>query len=391
MQMRTNMIKREAPLIVHIVQHFGTGGLENGVVNLLNHMPVDRYRHAVVCLDNFTDFRHRLWRDDVRFFALHKRPGKDFGLYRRLYNMLRALKPDLVHTRNLSTLEGQFVAAAAGVPARVHGEHGRDVFDLYGKNWKYNVLRKMARPLIHHYITVSKDLAQWLVNTVGVAPERISQIYNGVDSLNFQPRQQMRKQIGPNGFMRGPEIVVGSVGRMAEVKDFPTLVQSFLLLLKHKPELSKCLRLVIVGEGGSRAKCLQMLHAANAEHLAWLPGERADIAEIMRALDIFVLPSLGEGISNTILEAMASGLPVIATEVGGNPELVEQNVTGKLISPGNAEDLAQAILGYIENQELIREHGRMARAKIEAGFSMEAMVKNYLRVYDAVLNRKLVH
>lgn len=376
------------PLIAHVVQHFGMGGLENGIVNLLNRMPADRYRHAIVCLDGYTDFRYRLQRDDVQFFALHKRPGKDFGLYGRLYRKLRELRPDLLHTRNLSALEGQFVAAAAGVRARVHGEHGRDVFDLHGKNRKYNLLRKMARPLVHHYITVSKDLASWLEHTVGADPQRITQIYNGVDSLRFRPRGEGRTRIGPDGFMSGNELLIGSVGRMVKLKDFPTLVHAFLRLLSDLPEARKRLRLVIVGDGDSRAECLGLLRAANAEHLAWLPGERADVAEIMRALDVFVLPSLGEGISNTILEAMASGLPVVATHVGGNPELVAHDRTGKLVPAGDSAALTQALLGYVQDSRQLKAHGQAARSIIEARFSMEAMMANYLSVYDQVLADK---
>jgi sugar transferase (PEP-CTERM/EpsH1 system associated) len=373
------------PLIAHVVQHFGMGGLENGIVNLLNHMPADRYRHAIVCLDGYTDFRHRLQRDDVQFFALHKQPGKDLGLYGRLYRKLRELRPDMLHTRNLSALEGQFVAAAAGVRARVHGEHGRDVFDLYGKNRKYNLLRKLARPLVNRYIAVSKDLASWLEHTVGADPQRITQIYNGVDSMRFHPRGETRALIGPQGFMNGNELLIGSVGRMVQLKDFPTLVHAFLRILSDKPESRKRLRLVIVGEGNSRAECLDLLRTANAEHLAWLPGERADVAEIMRALDIFVLPSLGEGISNTILEAMASGLPVVATHVGGNGELVDAGITGTLVPSADPEAMAQALLTYFHDIALVRNHGAAGRAKIEAQFSMEAMVRGYTGVYDAAL------
>jgi len=376
------------PLIAHVVQHFGMGGLENGVVNLLNRIPANRYRHVVVCLDGYTDFRHRLERDDVQFFALHKRPGKDLGLYGRLFRLLRELRPDLLHTRNLSTLEGQFVAAAAGVRARVHGEHGRDVFDLHGKNRKYNLLRRLARPLVHQYIAVSKDLANWLEHTVGASPQRITQIYNGVDSLHFHPRRGERTAIGPDGFMSGNELLIGSVGRMAEVKDYPNLVRAFLRLLADQPEARKRLRLVIVGEGGSRVECLDLLRAAGAEHLAWLPGERSDVAEIMRALDVFVLPSLGEGISNTILEAMASGLPVVATHVGGNPELVEHDRTGKLVPAGDPAALAQALHSYVRDSGQLKAHGQTAREKIEARFSMDAMVTNYLSVYDRALASK---
>lgn len=375
------------PLIAHVVQHFGMGGLENGVVNLLNHMPADRYRHTVICLDGYTDFRHRLQRDDVQFFALNKQPGKDFGLYGRLFRLLRELRPDLLHTRNLSTLEGQFVAAAAGVRARVHGEHGRDVFDLHGKNFKYNLLRKLARPLVSQYIAVSKDLANWLEHTVGADPQHITQIYNGVDSVRFHPRRKERTPIGPDGFMSGNTLLIGSVGRMAEVKDYPNLVRAFLRLLELAPEARARARLVILGEGAARAACLDLLKQANAEHLAWLPGSRDDIADLMRQFDVFVLPSLGEGISNTILEAMACGLPVVATSVGGNSELVDAGLTGTLVPPADPEAMAQALLTYFEDNALVRSHGAAGRAKIEAQFSMEAMVRGYMGVYDAVLER----
>lgn len=376
------------PLIAHVVQHFGMGGLENGVVNLLNHMPEDRYRHAVICLDGYTDFRHRLQRDDVQFFALNKQPGKDLGLYGRLFKLLRELRPDILHTRNLSTIEGQFVAAASGVRARVHGEHGRDVFDLHGKNFKYNLLRKLARPLVHQYIAVSKDLANWLEHTVGAAPQRITQIYNGVDSLRFHPRREERTPIGPDGFMSGNELLIGSVGRMAEVKDYPNLVRAFLRMLELAPEARARARLVILGEGVARAACLDLLKQANAEQLAWLPGSRDDIASLMRQFDVFVLPSLGEGISNTILEAMACGLPVVATSVGGNSELVEDGLTGTLVPPADPEAMAQALLAYFEDNAMARSHGEAGREKIEAQFSMEAMVRGYMGVYDKVLGDK---
>ena len=378
------MRRREIPLIAHVVQHFGTGGLENGIVNLLNHMPADRYRHVVVCLDGYTDFRHRLQRNDVQFFALQKRPGKDFGLYRRLFGLLRELRPDLVHTRNLSTLEGQFVAAAAGVRARVHGEHGRDVFDLHGKNRKYNLLRKLARPLVGHYIAVSKDLEQWLIDTIGVAPQRVSQIYNGVDTTRFHPRDGARN-IGPAGFAAEAAFVIGSVGRMAEVKDYPNLVRAFIRMLEIEPSARQRARLVIIGDGVSREACLNLLRDADAEQLAWLPGERTDVAELMRNMDLFVLPSLGEGISNTILEAMASGLPIVATRVGGNPELVIEAQTGMLVPVSDPESLAQTLLKYFRDGCMLEAHGQASLERIKSNFSIPAMIRGYVSVYEKML------
>jgi sugar transferase (PEP-CTERM/EpsH1 system associated) len=392
---------KRPPLIVHVIHHLGVGGLENGLVNLINHIPSERYRHAIVCLKGYSDFRQRILRDDVEIVALNKREGNDFNLYIDLFRTLRRLQPDIVHTRNLSTIEGQVVAAIAGARVRVHGEHGRDMVDLYGKNRKYNLLRKAIRPLVTHFVAVSKDLENWLIDTIGAAPPRVNQIYNGVDSRRFYPRNGggcaaggagvstgVRAEVFPEGFIDDNTFVIGSAGRMAEVKNFPSLVQAFLMILKEDPSARQRLRLLIIGEGGARAKCIDMLREAGAESLGWFPGERADIPELMRAMDIFVLPSLGEGISNTILEAMSTGLPVIATRVGGNVELVKEGVTGTLIPPEAPEDLMAAILNYYEHPELITSHGAAAREKIQASFSMEAMTNGYLRVYDRVLCRQ---
>lgn len=375
----------QVPLIAHVVHRFDVGGLENGMVNLLNHMPGDRYCHAVICLEAFTDYRNRIGRSDVSFHALHKRPGKDPGLYLRLWRLLRQLRPDIVHTRNLAALEGQLVAALAGVRARVHGEHGRDVFDLHGANRRYNLLRRLIRPLVGRYVTVSKDLAAWLVETVRVDPPRVRQIYNGVDADRFHPRAEGFRAVGPAGFFTGSEIVIGAVGRMVAVKDHLTLVRAFIRLVGSSPELRQRARLVIVGDGPVRAACLALLAEAGAGLLAWLPGERDDVPELMRTFDVFALPSLGEGISNTVLEAMATGLPVVATRIGGNPELVEEDVTGLLVPVGDEGALATALRRYIEDAALVRRHGASARKRAEERFSMAAMVDGYLGVYDEVL------
>ena len=136
---------QQPPLVVHIIHELGTGGLENGLVNIINRSPPGRYRHAIVCLTRAGEFATRISAPDVQVIELHKRPGHDFGLYWRLLRALRMLRPAIVHTRNLSTLEMQFVAAVLPGVKHVHGEHGRDVFDLHGTNRKYNLLRKAAR------------------------------------------------------------------------------------------------------------------------------------------------------------------------------------------------------------------------------------------------------
>ena len=380
-------IPTSPPLIAHIIYHLGVGGLENGLVNLINHLPQDRYRHVIICLKGYTDFSKRIKRSDVKVFDLNKQDGLNFSWYVSLYRLLRQLKPDIVHTRNFSTLEGQIVATFARINARVHGEHGRDISDLEGKNRKYNLLRKAIRPLIHRFITVSKDLEKWLINTIKVEPDHIKQIYNGVDNVRFSPKFVINSIEIPTNFITDNTFVIGSVGRMAKVKDYLSLVHAFLLLIKKTPQAKDYLRLLIVGDGEARAECIALLRQAGVENLAWLPGERADISELMQLFDVFVLPSLAEGISNTILEAMSCGLPVIATNVGGNVELIIDSQTGKLIPSSNPAALATAIVEYYNHREMLIKHGQAARQLIEANFSMDKMVAGYLDVYDEVISR----
>jgi sugar transferase (PEP-CTERM/EpsH1 system associated) len=373
-----------APLIVHLIHRLDVGGLENGLINLINNLPPDRYRHAIVCLQDYTDYHLRIQRPGVEIISINKRDGKDWGHYLRLFQTLKRLRPLLIHTRNLSGIEGQLLAAAAGVRLRVHGEHGRDINDLHGLSRKYRWLRKLLRPLIGHFIAVSKDLEEWLIDTIGARPQRVTHICNGVDSLQFHPRLGPPAAIGPPGFLCEDAFVIGSVGRMAEVKDHLSLVQAFVLLIAQHALPRDQLRLLIVGDGSCRQACLDLLRQAGMSDLAWLPGARDDIPQLLRAMDVFVLPSLAEGMSNTILEAMATGLPVVATDVGGNGDLVRAGWTGSLVPPRSPELLADAILDYYHMPALASSHGQRGRRRVLAEYSLVAMADAYLAVYDAL-------
>jgi len=214
----------------------------------------------------------------------------------------------------------------------------------------------------------------------------VLQVYNGVDTDRFHP-VGLDHSIPGCPFSRGDHWIVGTVGRMQTVKDQPMLARAFIRALEIDPTLRSDLRLAIIGDGPLRTGCEQLLAAAGVSDLAWLPGERHDIPEIMGILDCFVLPSLAEGISNTILEAMASGLPVIATNVGGNADLVTPGITGQIVPAGNAEALAHQIVQLANNPDQAKQMGQHGRQRVEEKFSMNAMVAAYLGTYDKLLGR----
>jgi glycosyltransferase involved in cell wall biosynthesis len=143
----------------------------------------------------------------------------------------------------------------------------------------------------------------------------------------------------------------------------------------------------MVGDGPLRAEIERILEQGGVRDLSWLSGERADVAGVLRGLDLFVLPSLAEGISNTILEAMATGLPVVATRVGGNDELVEQGLTGELVPAAHPDALADAILRYFRDPGVARRHGKAGRNRVERQFSLDRMIAGYDRLYCRLLER----
>jgi sugar transferase (PEP-CTERM/EpsH1 system associated) len=378
---------RSVPLVAHVIHRLDVGGMENGLVNLINHMPPEAYRHAIVCMTECTDFRQRIRRDDVTLHGLGKHEGKDLGVHRRLWRVLRSLRPDIAHTRNLATLEAQVTAALAGVQARVHGEHGWDVGDPDGSSSRNRWLRRIVRPLVGQYIALSRHQVEYLRGAIGVRPERLMQIYNGVDITRFAPRDadDTPPSPWPEGFAPPGAVVIGAVMRMQPVKAPQHLAQAFIALRDRLPEVFPDLRLVIVGDGMLRDSVSRTLAEAGVAEQTWLPGNRDDVPDLMRAMDIFVVPSLAEGICNTILEAMASGLPVIATDVGGNPDLVQPGITGTLVPASDPGALAGALAAYITDPDRRRREGQAARTRAETQFSMEAMVQGYMTAYARAL------
>ena len=360
------------PLICHVIYRLDYGGLENGLLNVINSIPAGRYRHVIITLAGFSDYSARL-PDGVRVETVEKRDGLDLGLYLRLWRRFRTIQPTLVHTRNLATLESQLPAWLAGVRHRLHGEHGRDVHDLDNTRVRYRILRKIFSYVVQRYIAVSHELASYLTEDVGVAASRVSRICNGVDTNRFQPAAGQR---------RGVLAVIGTIGRMQPVKDQLTLARAFIEVVETSPHGRERFALVMVGEGPLRSEAAALLERAGVSNLVWLPGSRDDTPELLRAFDIFVLPSLAEGISNTILEAMASGLPVVATDVGGNGELVVKGKTGFLVPRAEPQAMTAAILDYADEPALRDRHGAEGRRRAVESFSLAGMVDQYERIYD---------
>lgn len=368
-----------SPLVAHVVFRLDYGGLENGVVNVVNGL--QSFRHTIISLTEASDFRTRIRRPDVTIHTLHKQAGKDPGAYVRLFKLLRSVRPDIVHTRNLSTLEGALVARLAGVPSRIHGEHGWDVFDPDGTNKKYRAMRRFINPAIDRFICVSRELEQWLTGVVGIRATKTQRICNGVDTERFHPRAAGSARQLCAGRFPADSVIVGSVTRFSAIKNPLMLVRAFIAARQH-PDGGR-LRLLMAGDGELRAAAEQELQTAGEADAAWLPGSRDDVAQLMQEMDVFALSSLREGISNTVLEAMASGLPVIASGTGGNLELILDGVTGRHVRPTVQEDWTSALLEYARNRAQRESHGQQARVRAVQEYSLKRMLADYEAVYRA--------
>ena len=376
------------PLILHVIHHLVTGGMENGVVNLINKLPASKFRHAVVCIEDFNDFRDRIIDPDVEVIALNRSAIGVWRMRLELLRIFRRLQPAIVHSRNQSGLDALLPARLAGVPYCIHGEHGWDVDNLDGRKWKPTLLKKLHAPLVSRYVTVSCHLRDFLIERIGINPTRIEQIYNGVDTQIFHPDSTKDRDALPPSLLGNDKVLIGTVGRIQAVKDQATLLRAFALLLERHEALRTHVRLVVVGGGPLLEFLKGLAQTLQISDLTWFAGPMPTVADALRRLDLFVLPSLNEGISNTILEAMASGLPVMATAVGGNVELVDDQITGRWFTPGDQSELADLLYYYCVSNEMRQQHGLAARQVALERFSLNTMLAHYEVVYENGLRNR---
>ncbi|MBK8014235.1 MAG: TIGR03088 family PEP-CTERM/XrtA system glycosyltransferase [Deltaproteobacteria bacterium] len=373
--------------VVHVVHRFAPGGMENVFVQLINGLPHDDFRHTIVALTQADPvFLRRIERSDVEIIALDKQPGQPYRIYPRFFALLKRLRADVFHSGNLAALDMTPVAAAAAIPRRVHAEHGWDVHDPEGRNWKYILVRKAYRRFVHDYVTVSKQLYTYVRHRVGVEDSRVHLIPNGVDTMRFHPRMASDiEQPNDYPFQRRDHLVVGTVGRLEPIKNQRLLLDAFAAVLRSAPADSERLRLALVGSG-PLTEALKR-HAVNVgiSERVWWAGTRDDVPEILRAFDVFVLPSLAEGTSCTLQEAMATGLPIIATHVGGNSDLLGEGAFGTLVPSGDVTTLANAIRGTLSSLPASSK-GPSAREEVVRRYSLTQMIERYRVLFSRSAN-----
>jgi sugar transferase (PEP-CTERM/EpsH1 system associated) len=362
--------------VVHVLHALSVGGTENGLVNLVRGLPRGRFRHTVIAMTETGAMAGRL-PGEVEVWILGKRAGLDMRALGRLALLLRRARPDIVHSRNWAAIDAVPAARLARVPCVIHGEHGRAITDLHGLNPRRNRVRRLLTPLVDRFVTVSFDLRRWLIDVVGIPDRKVVTIHNGVDTTRFadDDHEQARRTLG----VRDDALTVGTIGRLDPVKDQLGLLEAFAQLRHRYPTAI----LVVVGDGPLRGVLETRAQRPDLAGRVKLLGERHDVPRLLRAFDLFVLPSLAEGLPNTLLEAIAAGLPLVATRVGGNPEVVVDGANGRVVPPGDPHALADAIGRYLDDPVLRTLHGKASRERAVQHFSLPQMTAAYGDLYVA--------
>ena len=367
--------------IVHVVYETGTGGTELGVRKLVNALDGHGFEHTICAVTGRNEWGNM---GPANFVALGCQPGRASFSIPKLARVFHKLRPHVVHSRNWAAIEAIPAARMARVPATIHSEHGRDLPDLGRSPWRRRCFRRMCYHLADRVFAVSHALKRHYISEMGDVAERLEVIPNGVDVQRFHPDADCRKIIRQQLGVDDQEIVVGSLGRLDPVKDHGTLLRA----AERCIAAGMPIRLLIVGDGSTRiALEREIENSALLRRRSIFAGEVSDVATWLNAFDVYVLSSLCEGMSNTLLEAMATALPVIATDVGGNTEVVEVEHSGLLYETRDVTRLTEHLTCLVQNQGRRRDLGRAARQRVESIFSFGFMLERYSNLYQEVAGR----
>jgi sugar transferase (PEP-CTERM/EpsH1 system associated) len=367
--------------ILHIVNNLGKGGLENGLVNLIERMDAHRFEHVVCTVRGLGPNAERLPMDRVQVVSVAGRGWSQRVQTPALVRTIRRFRPDVVHTRNWAAVEGVVAARIARAPAVVHSEHGFEGSIEHADPRRRTLFRRMAYELADQVVAVSYQLRSLHAARTGFPENRIAVIHNGVDRGRFCADQAIRTRVRRELGVLDTDVCLGSVGNLLPVKDHMTLLRACAEL---GPGAAPW-RLLVVGEGPERARLEAFTESRQSlkGHVSFL-GSSKVVADVMRAMDIFVLPSVAEGMCNALLEAMATGLPIVATAVGGNPEAVVDGKSALLFPAGDVPALSGHLLRLLSDAAARTRLAKGALQRVTEEFSMESMVHAYERLYLGV-------
>jgi sugar transferase (PEP-CTERM/EpsH1 system associated) len=370
--------QESTPAVVHIVQNLNVGGLERVVINLMNGTDRTRWRAVLYTLGDGGSLSHEVERNGFAVRRLGTGGGTNLRLVARLARYFRHDGVRIVHAHNYSPLVyGSLAGKLAGTRGVVYTAHGAKTASRTGT-------RRFQRfGLVDDIVFVSGDARTVALRAGAVEDRGLHTIVNGVavDAFRSDPaaRERVRASLG----IPSDAPVAGIVARLTPAKDHVNLFDAFVHLRDWHPR-AHCL---VVGDGELRADLERAIAERGLERSVHLTGNRDDVAAVLSAFDVFVLSSSTEGLAVTLLEAMAAGLPIVATRVGGNPEAVDDSRTGIIVAPRDSTALANALARLFDDPATARAMGEAGRGRCRDRFGVEAMVRGYETLYQRLDSR----
>lgn len=367
--------------ILHVIDTMlGMGGMEKNVISLIKRMDEDRFEHVICVVRSLGSMVNDV-PNRARVICLERmQTGRSF-LGWRLAKLIDEVKPTIVHSRNWGTIEAVLAGGWAGSCALVHSEHGLDFGNAQAEPMRRRTLRRLAFQLADRVYCVSYALRDYYARSTGFSSRRIQVIHNGVDTDRFCPRENARFRMRQLLGIAPDEFCIGVIGRLEPVKDL-------LTLLRAAAELSKTgvlWRMIIAGDGSESATLRRFVNEGlNLRDRVRFLGEVENVSDLLNAFDVYALPSLYEGISNSLLEAMATALPAVASAAGGNTEVIVDQESGLLFPVGDVQALAGGLRLVWEREDQRARLGRNAYKRVQTHFSMDSMIRRHEDLYGGL-------
>ncbi len=363
--------------ILFLVNGFGIGGAEKALLELVKRINRRQFKVVVASVGQGGVLEQEFRNNSDACFIFPKKFSFDGSLIFQVANILRNFRVDILQTTLFyADVIGASAAKLAGTPVHISWQTALAIptGNVADDRCRHILAYRMAASQMAHIVAVSHEVRQYFIKNRHIPPKKISTIHYGVDLERFQKvRRDVRKELNlsPN------DVIISVVGHLSEVKGHTFLLKAVSPLIKNKPAI----HVLFAGDGQRRIVLQDEAQELGIRNHVHFLGVRSDVPDILQATDIFVLPSLYEGLPNVILEAMASSLPVVASRVGGIPEAVEDGRTGFLFQVGDVPGLREFLLRLVDDPILRKKMGTAGRKRVEKRFSMEKEIQQFEKLF----------
>jgi len=364
---------------MHAIIGSGFGGLEKVAMSIISGLDADFYERYLLCISSPTLLGEEYNGTGAKLIMLNYGRGKHYSLPFKLHEIVKKNAIDILHMHDFNP----FFYCTLGTLAnrsvrRVYTEHS----GIYASKKRHLKCVRIFSGFTDAMVMVSRDLKRYYEDRLGVKPKKLQVIYNGIDYKeppnSFDP-EGIRKSIG----IAREDLIIGTTGRLIEQKGLKYLIDAAPAIVREFPSV----KFVIVGDGRLRETLESMVQDMKlTNHFRFL-GYRKDVHALLSIFDVYALPSLWEGLPLVILEAMFCRKAIVASRVGGVPEILGENERGLLVEPGNSEELAREIVKLLKDEEMRKAIGRKSFDHVKENFTVEKMVQNYDRLYRTLVER----